>query len=302
MAKEGNTLEEILKLLERADEGVVIEKGLKSDTARGKALDALEAYAERCAIEDKLYVPELDGEGLKPYMESSEEFKKFLGKMRPEEKDERVKEIAGSSVMSCLTNAVNLIAEKGRDEIKSKGLLKLIGDKKFVEQAEEKDGKIMAVYRAYTQFKQYAEEIKKGEKGDVSAIPEEVMKELMQEASEERKAELKELYDRQYDALRKKLPEAAVKNIASLVVAKASDKPISLDKIAEKHVKKIEDKLKELVGETRGYEEAAIDSAASTIEGLAKSTDREKEELARQYLYFANKGYAIGQRDFKDLS
>ncbi len=281
MAKDKNTLEGILGKIELVDRAQIIESGLQSATHNKKAGEERDKYATEGLTKDA-YNPD----GSPRYTPDA------FGRLTEDEKKQKISEGYAFRQGKSLIDSIKVFAGNTDETLKdgdkySKKLVDIAYEEIIMNSADDKDKPVIFDSRMYSTYKSIAKDLDAGK----PMTPE--LKENLKQVAYAGAAKKK------YDEL-KDYPEE-LRQLGSKVAV-----PVDSE-ITPEHYKT---GIKELIGKEKKnlvnkygdeFEGKIAESVGKTLVTLVKSSKPEKEQAAIKLLYKANKGYGIGERDFKEV-
>lgn len=274
--------EEAMKRLLLFDEAQVIAKGLESDIYNKKADEKKEKAALDALFNDSYYE---DG---------SPRYTKPEYDALAENQQNEARELAFStrSRGKTLADVVNTLAKETDKVIGDKSklvnvALDVASNEEAVSSIPKNERAIFEDYVNYSQIDRIVKDLESGRKIDPKQ-EQDIIK-LAQSGA----------YKLQYDAFKKMgyredLAELAGK-LAMIGTGNTKEEQIA-------GAKKLRDNAEKDLGKKygRNYKNKVADVIANTIREMADSSDAKKEKIAASLFYKAHKGYALGERDFKE--
>lgn len=281
MAEEKSYRDKVLEKLELVDKSQAILSGLDSSVSCKRAGEERDKYGLEALTKDSYYPNE------KPrYSEDA------FNKLSEDEKKQKIEEGVAYRQGKSLTDSIRDFAAdpdavlKEGDKYRSK-LIDIANAEIIVNSASEKDHEILSESAAYINYQKIAKDMDEGK-----PIPPQLKQNIEKIVSA---AASKKMYDALKD-YPEKLRELGAR-VAALVPGE-----ITSDSYKD-GVKELRDRAKKELVDRYGenFEDKLSEAVGKTLATLVKSSNPKKEQEAASLLYRAEKGYGLGERDFKEV-
>jgi len=280
-----DTKEGILNLIETADRGAIISKGLDSDVDEitSRAQTEKTSYSLKGLTQDPF-----DSNGTPRYTVDA------FNALSEEDKEKKIDEGLAWRQSNSARNAVNALAHNLESVLKEGDiydpkLVDIAGTEPVVKSADASQRELLQAYGQYDALRRLHEKIQNNEPPE---IPEAELIKIVS-ASE---------YKTQFDYLRSQGYNDKLADLGGKLAMLAPSEEPSNEKLLRGIRKRRVDEERDLKNKHGDdYREKVAEAVGQSIEKMATSGDTTKEQLAIALFYDAHRGYAPGEREFREV-